>query len=183
LFSRDCPLFDLRLASGAELVLLVNHLKSQSFSSGDPDPLRSRQSTEVRAIYDQVRADGAEYVAVLGDFNKGPDRADPTSHPTLEPLLGPDSPLVDAYGLPDFDVGNRPGSFQSCSITNRLDYLLMSPELAAKVTGGGVFRKGLWGNPRNQQPPRPEAWTVYPEITAAEQAASDHAAVWVDIDV
>jgi endonuclease/exonuclease/phosphatase family metal-dependent hydrolase len=183
LFSRDCPLFDLRLPSGAELVLLVNHLKSQSFSRGDPDPLRSRQSTEVRAIYDQVRADGAEYVAVLGDFNKGPDRQDPTKHPTLEPLLGPDSPLVDAYGLPDFDVGNRPGSFQSCSITNRLDYVLLSPELAAKVTGGGVFRKGLWGNPRNQNPPRPEAWTVYPEITAAVHAASDHAAVWVDVDL
>jgi endonuclease/exonuclease/phosphatase family metal-dependent hydrolase len=183
LFSRDCPLFDLRLPSGAELVLLVNHLKSQSFSSGDPDPLRSRQSAEVRAIYDQLRADGVEHIAVLGDFNKGPDRDDPTQHPTLEPLFGPDAPLVDAYGLPGFDVGNRPGSFQTCSITDRLDYILMSPELAAKVTGGGVFRRGLWGNPKNKNPPKPDAWTIYPEIIAARQAASDHAAVWVDVDL
>jgi endonuclease/exonuclease/phosphatase family metal-dependent hydrolase len=183
LFSRDCPVHSLRLPSGAELFLLINHLKSQSFSSGNPDPLRSRQSAAVREIYDQLREDGAEHVAVLGDMNKGPDRDDPTRHPTLEPLLGPGTPLVDAYGLPGFDVGNRPGSFQSCGISNRLDYILLSPELAAHVTGGGVFRKGLWGNPTNKFPPKPELWTIYPEITAARHGASDHAAVWVDLDL
>jgi hypothetical protein len=28
---------------------------------------------------------------------------------------------------------------------NRLDYILLSPELADVATGGGIFRKGLWG--------------------------------------
>ncbi len=153
LFSRDCPVYHLRLPSGPELFLLVNHLKSQSFAGGDPDPLRTRQSTEVRAIYDRLRAEGAELVAVLGDLNKGPDRDDPSHHPTLEAQLGPGSPLVDAYALDEFsqlfgdkDVQReRPGSFQSCTLQNRLDYILLSPELAATVTDGGVFRKGLWG--------------------------------------
>lgn len=189
LFSRDCPLYRLRLPGGADLFLLLNHLKSQSFTSGNPDPLRMRQSTEVRAIYDRLRADGAEFVAVLGDFNKGPDRNDPTRHPTLEALLGPDSPLVDAYSLDAFtglfdpkDADReRPGSFQSCTIGNRLDYILLSPELAERVTDGGVFRKGLWGNPKNVQPPK--LWSVYPEITASRHAASDHAAVWVELDL
>jgi endonuclease/exonuclease/phosphatase family metal-dependent hydrolase len=189
LFSRDCPLYKLRLPGGADLYLLLNHLKSQSFSSGDPDPLRTRQSTEVRAIYDRLRAGGAEYVAVLGDFNKGPDRADPKKHPTLEALLGPGSPLVSAYDLDGFGElfdpkdtdRERGGSFQSCTLSNRLDYILLSPELAAKVTAGGVFRKGLWGNPGNKQPPK--LWTVYPEITAAKHAASDHGAVWIDLDL
>ncbi|MDT7580195.1 MAG: hypothetical protein QOK35_1459, partial [Pseudonocardiales bacterium] len=85
LFSRDCPVHHLRLPGGAELYLLLNHLKSQSFSSGNPDPLRSRQSAAVRDIYRTLRAEGAEYVAVLGDFNKGPT-AD-GAHPTLEPLF------------------------------------------------------------------------------------------------
>jgi endonuclease/exonuclease/phosphatase family metal-dependent hydrolase len=189
LFSRDCPLYKLRLPGGAELFLLLNHLKSQSFASGNPDPLRTRQSAEVRAIYDRLRAEGAEHVAVLGDLNKGPDRHDPKQHPTLEALLGPGSPLVNCYDLDAFgelfdpkDVAEeRPGSFQSCTISNRLDYILLSPELAAKVTAGGVYRKGLWGDPGNKRPPR--HWSVYPELTEARHAASDHAAVWVDLDL
>lgn len=178
LFSRDCPVYRLSLGDD-ELVLLINHLKSQSFSSGDPDPLRGRQSAQVRAIYDEVRAAGAEYVAVLGDFNKGP--AGDGTHPTLEPLLGPGTPLIDTASLPVFNPGPRPGTFQSCTLRNRLDYILVSPELAAKITAGGVFRKGLWGTPTNQNPPRD--WTVFPEITKSLEAASDHAAVWVDIDL
>jgi hypothetical protein len=58
-----------------------------------------------------------------------------------------------------------------------------SPELAAKATVGGVFRKGLWGNPKNKNPPKPDLWQIYPQITAAKHAASDHAAVWVDLDL
>ena len=183
LFSRDCPVYRLLLPSGAELYVLLNHLKSQSFTSGDPDPLRTRQAGEVRAIYDRLRAAGAEHVAVVGDFNKRPD------HASLRPLLGPGSPLVDAYALPAFSGlydpldrdRERPGSFQSCTIGNRLDYILLSPELAARVTGGGVFRRGLWGTPSNVK--RPRLWDAYPEITGARHAASDHGAVWVEADL
>ena len=186
LFSRDCPVYQLRLPGGQDLFLLLNHLKSQSFSGGDPDPLRTRQADEVRAVYDGLRAEGADLVAVLGDLNKGPDG---DRHPTLEALLGPDSPLVDAYGHPRFsqlwgdkDVDReRPGSFQSCTLRNRLDYILMSPELAATVVDGGVFRTGLWGTPSNVNPPK--FWSIYPEITHARHGASDHGAVWVDLDL
>jgi endonuclease/exonuclease/phosphatase family metal-dependent hydrolase len=181
LFSRDCPIYQLRLPGGSELWLLLNHLKSQSFTSGNPDPLRTRQSDEVRAIYDRLREEGAELVAVMGDFNKGPTNDQPPQHPTLERLLGPDSPLVDATTLPGFDIGPRPGTFQSCSLRNRLDYILLSPELAQAVTGGGIFRKGLWGTPTNKNPP--QAWSVFPEITKSIHAASDHAAVWIDVDL
>lgn len=30
---------------------------------------------------------------------------------------------------------------------------------------------------------RPKLWSIYPEITAPRHAASDHAAVWVDLDL
>ena len=188
LFSRDCPVYHLRTPGGADLFVLLNHLKSQSFAGGNPDPLRRLQARRVRRIYDDLRADGVELIAVLGDFNKGPDKTDPAHHPTLEALLDPGSPLINAYTLPQFrqlfgdkDANReRPGSFQSCSLTNRLDYILLSPELAAKVTDGGVFRKGLWGPPKNKT--KPKLWTIYPEITAARHAASDHAAVWVEFD-
>lgn len=181
LFSRDCPVYRLRLGTGAEIFVLGNHFKSQSFSSGNPDPLRTRQSTRVREIYDELRAAGATLIAVLGDFNKGPDPQNPTHHPTLEALLDPGTPLVNVYDLPGFDVGPRPGSFQSCSLRNRLDYILLSPELAATATAGGIFRKGLWGTPSNINPPRD--WGIYPEIDSSRQAASDHAAIYVDLNI
>lgn len=181
LFSRDCPVYRLRPPGGVELFVLLNHFKSQSFSSGNPDPLRTRQSARVRGIYDQLVADGATHVAILGDFNKGPDRNNPTHHPTLEALLDPDSPLVNVYDLPGFDVGPRPGTFQSCSLTNRLDYILLSPDLAAAATTGAVFRKGLWGNPSNKN--KPKDWEIYDdEIKTSRQAASDHAAIYIDLN-
>jgi endonuclease/exonuclease/phosphatase family metal-dependent hydrolase len=189
LFSRDCPIYHLRTPGGADLFVLLNHLKSQSFAGGNPDPLRTAQAEGVRKIYDQLRVEGAELIAVLGDLNKGPDRTNPQHHPTLEALLDPGSPLINAYALPQFSQlfgdkdtdRERPGSFQSCSLTNRLDYILLSPELTAKVTDGGVFRKGLWGPPKNKT--KPKLWSIYPEITASRHAASDHAAVWVDLDL
>ena len=49
-------------------------------------------------------------------------------------------------------------------------------ELAASKRGG-VFRRGLWPGSR------PKRWDVYPELTAERQGASDHAAVWVDLDI
>lgn len=189
LFSRDCPVYHLRLPGGAEVFVLLNHLKSQSFAGGNPDRLRRMQAKRVREIYDGLRAEGAELIAVLGDLNKGPDKANPAHHPTLEALLDPGTPLVNAYGLAAFSqlfgdkdtARERPGSFQSCTLQNRLDYILLSPELAEKVTDGGVFRKGLWGPPKNKT--KPKLWTVYPEISASRHAASDHAAVWVDLDL
>lgn len=57
LFSRDCPVHRLKVGNH-ELWVLVNHLKSQSFTFGSPDPLRTRQTERVRAIYDELRAEG-----------------------------------------------------------------------------------------------------------------------------
>ena len=152
---------------------------SRSRATGDepPDDLRTRQSTRLAAIYRRLRRDGATYIAMVGDFNRGPDDG---GHPSLEALFRPALGLVDAFSLPQFDPGPRPGTFQSCGLRDRLDYIFLSPELAARVTRGGVFRRGLWGRSTNKNPP--EDWEIYPEITESVHAASDHAAVWVDLD-
>jgi hypothetical protein len=93
----------------------------------------------------------------------------------------PNSPLVDVFSLPAFDPGSKPGTFQSCSTTNRIDYILVSKNLAPKVVDGGVERHGLWGAPTNENPP--SAWEIYPTITESSQAASDHAAIFVDVNI
>ena len=180
LFSRDAPVFHLVTPSGDDLWVAVSHLKSQSFTGGvNPDPLRTRQSGRLADIYRDLRAEGATNVVVMGDFNKGPTTDDPPRHPTLEALFADDIDLIDAASLQAFDPGPRPGTFQGCSVRQRLDYILLSPELAVRVTDGGVFRDGLWGNPKNKNPPT--AWAVYPEITRSVHAASDHGLIWVDV--
>ena len=168
-FSRDCPEFTLALPSGKKLVVLVNHLKSKGFGSqATSDAKRRSQAERVKEIYAGLRAQRARYVAVVGDFNDTP------GSDSLAPLLtGTD--LKDAFAHPLFDNGGFPGTFGSCTAANKIDYLLLSPELFARVKAGGVLRKGVWPGVR------PKRWEVFAELDRPENAASDHAAVWVDL--
>ena len=143
-------------------------------------PKRARQAQGLRDIVDALVKSGEKNLIVMGDLNEGPDgQGNPSQH--FAPLYAPGSPLVDVFSLAAFDPGPKPGTFQSCSTTNRIDYIFVSKNLAPKVVGGGIERHGLWGAPTNKNPP--SAWEIYPGITSSSQAASDHAAVFVDIDL
>jgi endonuclease/exonuclease/phosphatase family metal-dependent hydrolase len=177
LFSRDCPEYQLSLPGGNAVWVLANHFKSQSGGGG---PKRKRQAEGVRVIVERLIAAGQTNVIVLGDFNEGPTT--PGQPPVdLVSLFDPTGPLVSVYDLPVFDPGPRPGTFQSCGLANRLDHVFVSRPLAASVLGGGIERHGLWGTPTNKNPPK--QWAAFPEITAAHQAASDHAAVFIDVNI
>lgn len=77
----------------------------------------------------------------------------------------------------DFDDGGYPGTYGSCTARNKIDYLLMSPDLYDLVESGFVVRTGMWPGVR------PRKWDCYPEITKKGEAGSDHAAICVDIDL
>jgi hypothetical protein len=131
----------------------------------------------VRKIVDGLVVQGKE-VIVMGDLNEGPS-VPGTQADNLEALFDATSPLVDCYSLqPKFQIGNRPGTYDACGLRNRFDYILMSKGLVPFCTGGGVFRKGLWGSRET----RPDKWLTYPEITKSSEGASDHAAVFIDLD-
>lgn len=174
IFSRDCPQYEVQTPGGTTIHVLVNHFKSQSGGGGDK---RKRQAKEVRRIVDALVAEG-EHVIVLGDLNEGP-AAEGQAPPNLRRLFLEGSPLVPCYALPNFQVGPKPGSFDTCSIRNRIDFILISESLRGSFTDGGVFRKGLWGD----RITRPTAWETYDEMTNSTQQASDHAAVFVDLNV
>jgi endonuclease/exonuclease/phosphatase family metal-dependent hydrolase len=178
LFSRDCAQYEVQVgSSGATVWVLLNHFKSQSGGGG---PKRMRQAQGVRTIVDSLVAAGETIIVVMGDLNEGP-AAVGQSAANLAPLYGPTSPLVDVYTLPAFDVGSRPGSFQGCAIRNRLDYIFVSQALANLVTFGGVERRGLWGTPTHVNPPT--GWGIYGDIEGVSDSASDHAAIFVDVNV
>ncbi|MGW4338148.1 endonuclease/exonuclease/phosphatase family protein [Rhodococcus koreensis] len=136
----------------------------------DSNARRLRQAERVAAIYWQLRADGAEFVAVVGDLNDTPDSA------SLEPLLvGTD--LRDVSEVAGFDDGGRPGTYANGTASNKIDYVLLSPALFDRATGGAIFRKGVWGGKHGT------LFEHFPTMTAPVHASSGHAAIYADIDL
>jgi endonuclease/exonuclease/phosphatase family metal-dependent hydrolase len=170
-FSRDCPEFEVMTPAGARLVIMVNHLKSKGYgSTADSNARRKMQAERVAAIYDGLIAAGTEDIAVIGDLNDTPE-SDP-----LEPLIK-HTTLKDVFEHSAFDDGGYPGTYGLCNAKNKIDYILLSPSLYGKVIAGGVFRKGMWPGSK------PKRWEAYPELGRPVEAGSDHAAVWVDLDL
>jgi hypothetical protein len=85
--------------------------------------------------------DAGESVVVLGDLNEGPETAgEPPTN--LATLFDPAGPLRSRYDLPGFDVGPRLGTFDSCGLSNRLDYIFISADLPPRFRGVRYFEAG-----------------------------------------
>ena len=170
IFSRDCPEYHVTTPGGADVVVLVNHLKSKGFGSQAANNARRlRQSTRVTEIYQRLRSEGHDNIVVLGDFN------DTMENAPLAPLAGTD--LRPAATHPQFDAAGRPGTFGNCTKAENFDHILLSPALFALVTGGTIYRMGAWGGTNGT------LWPHYPTLTQKVEAASDHAAVYVETDL
>ena len=170
-FARDCAEYWIRTERGTELVLLLNHFKSKGYGGqAESNARRLRQARQVAKIYASLTARGVKNIAVLGDLNDTPNSA------PLVPLLR-ETNLRDVSAHSSFENGGRPGTYANSSASQKIDYVLLSPSLFGKMTSGGVFRMGVWGGKNGTLFPH------YPEMTTAAEAASDHAAVWADLDV
>lgn len=169
IFSRDCPEYEVLLPDGGNLLVLVNHFKSQGYGGkAASDAKRKAQAQRVREIYEQRLAEGATRIAVVGDLNNPPDAA------PLQPLLGKGGPR-DVQTHSRFAADGRPGTWRNGTAANKLDYILLSPALWERVEAAGIERRGVWGGVHG---------TLFPhldEITREEEAASDHAALWVEL--
>ncbi len=169
IFSRDCPEYEVALPGGGRLVVLVNHLKSKGYGApADSARTRLRQATRVRELYDARLAAGDRLVLVLGDLNDTPDSD------ALAPLLRDGGPR-DVSEHEDFDDGGWPGTYTTGRAGNKIDYILCSPALFAVITAGGVHRRGVWTASGR--------WEMYPTLEREVDAASDHHALWVDLEL
>jgi endonuclease/exonuclease/phosphatase family metal-dependent hydrolase len=172
IFSRDCAEYEIKTEQGNRLLLLVNHFKSKGY--GDPKEAaakRLRQARRVRIIYEAYIVAGYEYVAVVGDLNEIPDGL------PMDPLIREGSTLIDIMVHQKFQSDGRPGTFANGTKSGKLDYILMSPNLSEKVIRGGIERQGVWGGKNGTLFPH------LPTIEKIEDAASDHAALWVELDI
>jgi len=171
-FSRDCAEYEIKTPKGNTLLLLVNHFKSKGYGDyAEAAEKRHRQAQCVRDIYDKYIAAGYEYIAIVGDLNEIPDE-----YP-MDPLLRNESTLTDIMSHPKFQGDGRPGTHGNGTKSGKFDYILMSPKLSDKVIEGGIERRGVWGGKNGTLFPH------LPTITKPEEAASDHAALKVDLDI
>jgi endonuclease/exonuclease/phosphatase family metal-dependent hydrolase len=170
IFSRDCPEYAVTTPAGEVIWVLINHFKSKGFGDAAANNKRRKaQATAVAGFVARLRAEGQDNIAVMGDLNDTPDSA------PLAPLLTAD--LRDVSTHPRFDTGvfAGKGTYGLGNDNDKIDYILLSPALYARITGAGLWRMGAWPGSR------PARWPVYPELKREIHAASDHHAIWVDL--
>ena len=176
IFMRDCAEYKIKTPKGNSILVLVNHFKSQSAKNDEEtkenNRLRKREATKVREIYEERLKQEIEFIAVVGDLNIDP------SHDSLQPLLGNGSSLLDVMRHEKFkDEYQLSWTYKRRDTESKLDYILLSPKLQEKVVGAGIERHGVWGKGGE------EPYERFPEMKDELDAASDHAALWVDLDV
>jgi endonuclease/exonuclease/phosphatase family metal-dependent hydrolase len=169
IFSRDCAEYEISLPGGDSLWLMVNHFKSKGFGDQDSsDKRREAQAREVAKIY-QKRKVNQKFIVVAGDLNDTPDRW------PLAPVIR-DTDLRDIMTHPKYlsKPNARPGTYGSGSKSNKIDYILLSPLLWDRIQDVDVERRGVWA---------PRTFPHFDTVHGPTDEASDHAAVWVDLDL
>ena len=170
-FGRDCPEYTVQLASGTRIVVLVNHFKSEGHGrQSDNDAKRHQQATRVVEIYDALRTRGEENVVCPQGSQRHPAQR------STEPLLQ-NTDLRDIATHPTFSSDGRPGTYANGTASRKIDYVLLSPALYSRATGGAIFRKDVWGGKNGALFPH------YPTMTSSVHAGSDHAAIYADVEL
>ncbi|MGA5561849.1 endonuclease/exonuclease/phosphatase family protein [Streptomyces platensis] len=159
IFSRDCPEFEIDI-DGEPLWLLGNHFKSKRGGGGADK--RKLQGERVAQLY-RAALKRSPRVVVAGDLNDTPG-SPPLAF--LEATSLKDAMTHDSYEGP-------PGTHAKCtSLNDKIDYLMFSPQLFAKVDQVEVERRGIF-----------EFGTPFDSVHGPGDQASDHAAVVAELDL
>ncbi len=174
IFSRDCLEIELEMPDKKPLHVLCNHFKSKgySLSRASADKRRKVQADEVKKILMSNYDLKTDRVVVLGDFNDTPD-----SKP-LKNLLSTQN-LFDVLQL-KFGNNNEEKRYSYFFKKKlQIDFILVSKPLKDVFKDAGLERRGMFEI--NTLSGGEE--TRFDTVTAASNAASDHAAVWADFDL
>lgn len=175
-FSRDCLVARVEIGK-TPITFFINHFKSKFM---DNPERRKKQAKRVTEIIDETFGKQAtkSRFAVLGDFNEVP------TDQSLRPLLTYQGLENVVNRLPPGErwthVYEKNGSVQSVS---QLDYILLSTTLAQGVKGvPRIERRGLARYQKLNQY-YPDDAPRFPSVDKPGTEASDHCAVFVDVEV
>ncbi len=164
-FSRDCPEYVVQLAPGKAIVVLPNHFKSRRGGNGGPvQERRLAQACAASAIASRAQ-EMSPFVLLGGDLNDTPDS------PALQPLW--ETGFVDVLDHASYPA-DRPGTYGTGRAGDKIDYLLMSPALRARLQHTGIERRGSY---------HPNTWEPFDTVKSAADEASDHHLVWADFEL
>ncbi|EHK65906.1 endonuclease/exonuclease/phosphatase family protein [Achromobacter arsenitoxydans] len=184
-FSRDC----LEVAITFEglnqpVFVLCNHFKSQS-GRLDADRRKSaaRRKDQSRTVVSILKAYDLkkDYVVVLGDLNEDTDNAFKSLDPLfdvegLHPIVDRNLPATQRYTY-HFGGGKKGERL------NQLDYIFLSSPLHDAVVGQGFERRGIFEIEKITAKEGAELVKPFPEVSSWDLGASDHAGVWVELDL
>ena len=163
-FSRDCPEYVVTLPNGRQLAILPNHFKSKR--GGNDQRARARRLAQ--AIRSAELASAAlqitDLVLLGGDLNDTPDS------PELAPLWHDGFTEVQSHSSYPTD---RPGTFDTGTARNKIDYLIMSAALRSHLRATGIERRGSY---------HPNSWASFDRVRSKADEASDHHVVWADFE-
>lgn len=184
-FSRDCLEVAIDVGLSRPVFVLCNHFKSQNGKTPEEKQKsadkRKDQAGQVAAILKQTYDLTKDYVVVLGDLNEDSTNAYnslqplfkvPNLHPVVDPAL--DSTERYTYYFGSGKKGER---------LNQLDYIFVSDPLHKATTATGFERRGIAGIDKITAKEGAPAETPFDSVTTWDTGASDHAGVWVEVDL
>ncbi len=118
---------------------------------------------------------------MLGDLNEDTDNAFKSLAQLfkvtgLHPVVDPDLPATQRYTY-------HFGSGKKGQRLNQLDYIFLSEPLHNAIVAKGFERRGIFEIDKIAAKEGADPVVPYPEITNWDLGASDHAGVWVELDL
>lgn len=166
IFSRDCPEYVILLSGGKRLVVIPNHFKSKRGGNDEAAQAMRELQAETAATIARNAADTISPLVLLGgDLNDTPD-----SEP-LQALWA--RGFKDVQDHPSYPT-DRPGTYDTGTAGNKIDYLIMSPKLRAALVDTGIERRGSF---------HPKIWEPFDTVKKKAHEASDHHLVWADFEL
>jgi len=165
LFSRDCPEYDIALPGGERIVIIPNHFKSKR--NGNDEASRNKrmaQAAKAHAICLQA-LERTPLVLLGGDLNDNPQSG------VINDVLNDGFKDVSIH--PNYPT-DRPGTFGTGTAENKIDYLIMSPQLQTLLQDTGIERRGTY---------HPHTWDPFDTVSSEIDQASDHQLIWADFNL
>lgn len=164
-FSRDCPEYVIELGANKRIVIIPNHFKSKR--GGDEPKVRTKRLAQASAASAITKSalEISPHVLLGGDLNDTPDSE------TLQPLFL--DGFEDVQTHPSYPT-DRPGTYDTGTKSNKIDYLIMSPTLRATLRATGIERRGSY---------HPNTWAPFDTVKSKADEASDHHALWADLSL